>query len=486
MVRSVGGVRYLFIPHMDITEVVEPRSLIIAKNGASSGSQSDDESYPNKGRKSLLANRLELIKHHDDCDTIYDEIKREFPSEELDVFQFKDDIRKLNDRLESLQRNSVRMNVEYLRSRLPEMATEDLIALCRLRTETIINGALSKPIRTPTITDVIFSAAKCNVNHVLQTKAAAPKRNKRRLDIDVDETSNAWSEKNLYSLFLACLPLESYRLAAGAKAYRHGEMTLPTDSQRVPLIQGPQNQSFSHLYHRYIARRYVEENSGCSLSLISEDEIILTFTIYHGVRGHRLAEFDVLSCQTLADLRDAFSCSAEIHPIDHDLELNGSCFMLNGQLFPDFRNGACDYAEPLLHFYETYKPDVLRTRECIEQSEAIVGQLDLKVYSAGFIVHHGDCEHRVMVTSVRRYDMAHDCPYLDCYPVCVFRPRRRDLPCDVCERSAPTKAVFNTPFLPYTPTHLCDKCYENYEDGMSYSGIYKANGLFDSLVLKIN
>ena len=47
---------------------------------------------------------------------------------------------------------------------------------------------------------------------------------------------------------------------------------------------------------------------------VSPSETITTVSFSHGRKGTKLAEFDILASQTLAELRDAFYCEADCEP----------------------------------------------------------------------------------------------------------------------------------------------------------------------------
>ncbi|KAK1937671.1 hypothetical protein X943_003779 [Babesia divergens] len=481
MVFLNGGLRFTPIPHFSITKIIDPRSILIVDR---SDENSSDDGFPGLACK----RRKTDVSAGSPCEPsertpISTELKSELPTAFVDVFEFRDRLRQLNDRLETLRQRSLALKTRAMKDTFPDMPMHDLIALARLRTETGLSRSVARPIRSPTITEVIWAAARSNVEHVLRKSRTSGGCNSKRLDISVNESTNVWSESNLYKRFAALVNLESYQLAVGAKHYVHRHIPGNFTPGRQLMVQGPQNESSPYLYHRNATDRYVNEQGNAMLSLIPDDEVILTVSLYHGVRGHKLRAYDMLSSQTLSALRDAFICPYEIQPVGQDLELKGSCFMLNGQLFPDFRDDACDYAEPLLHFFESYKPGTLHTTECIEQTEAVIGQLEVPIYSPGFLLHNGDCEHRLMITAIRTFDKARDCPYTQCYPVCVFIPRKRSLRCDICESPEATNFVLNTLVLPQIPAHLCNDCYDSLRRIGTPGGIYRSDGLADPVAM---
>lgn len=487
MIRN-GRSRYLRIPHLDINELLDPGSIIIVHLDDESG-QPDERSSPARKQRKTTEAGAKLVENseYNDCEVIKEELQPELPSKEIDIPGFKEASLDITERLENLGWRSFELALCERMQRSPEMPTADASNLCHMRRVTHIQRLLKQTIRTPTITEVIYDAARSNLQRVIESKKGDPlsKRNKL-LDISVNADTNAWSESNLYDSFATNIEWSSYKLAAGVKSYKHELLSHTADLNRTPLLHGPQNHSTPVLFHRNATKRYLEKHPGGARSLLPEGEVIITVTLFHGVRGHKLAEFDMLSHQTLADLKDAFQCPYEIHPVEQDLELKGSCFMLNGQLYPDYRNDACDYAIPLLHFLDKYKEGTLHTTECIEQTNASLCHMELSTYSPGFLLHHGDCEHRIMITGIRTYDEARDSPYEQCYPVSVFKPRERSMPCDICEYRSPTKVVFNSPLLPHIPSHLCDTCYSNFQAASQNAGIYKSDGLAATSVIKMD
>ncbi|GBE61026.1 snRNA-activating complex subunit, putative [Babesia ovata] len=497
MARSQSGPQFKRIPHFDICELFDPSSIIIVDgepgytkssyghyesyHGVSAESSSSHSPAPKHrrtgvGSVSVLAPRA-LPPELQPSVVLECDLKKDLPTSHVDLFAFKDDYRQVMERLDSLRQKSMEIKKAQLKSQMEGLPADQLTQLCQLRTETSLARYLSQPIRTPTITEVIWAAANMNLRHLELTQKEQGQNSRKRLDISVDEDSNVWSEKRLHKLFAGMVNLDSYQLVIGERRYAYRNMPQELETTRPLILTGPQNQSSASLLHRSATEHYLEEKARSALVMAADDELIVTVSLYHGVRGHKLREYDMLASQSLANLRDAFHCPAEIRPVGVDLDVRGSCFMLNGQLFPDLRGDACDYSEPLLHFYQQFKPGTLQTSECIEQSDAILYHMELPVYIPGYLLHHGDCEHRVMITAVRAFDRVRDCPYEPCYPVCVFTPRRRSVQCHVCEVREADKSVFNSLVLPHIPCYLCDDCYDRFKRLGTLDGVYRSDGL---------
>ncbi|CDR93822.1 snRNA-activating protein complex [Babesia bigemina] len=497
MAWSQSGPQFQRVPHFDICELFDLSSIIIVDGERRCTRppychyESDHEAalelssslYPapkhrrtGVGSVSVLAPRPLPPELQPtvilDCD-----LKKDLPTSHVDLFAFKDEYRQVIERLDALRQKSIDIKKSRLKRQMKGVTSACLTQLCQLRTETSLKRYLSQPIRTPTITEVIWDAANMNLRHMAKIRREQGQNARKRLDITVDEDSNVWSEKRLHKLFADIVTLDSYQLVIGERRYAYRNMPHELETTRPLILTGPQNQSSAPLLHQSATERYLEEQSRSALIMAADDELIVTVTLYHGVRGHKLREYDILASQSLADLRDAFRCPAEIRPVGVDLEVRGSCFMLNGQLFPDLRGDACDYSEPLLHFYQQFKPGALHTSECIEQSDAILYHMELPVYIPGYLLHHGDCEHRMMITAVRAFDRVRDCPYEPCYPVCVFMPRRRSVQCHICELREADKSVFNSLALPQIPCYLCDDCYGRFQRLGTLDGVYRSDGL---------
>ncbi|GIX63511.1 60S ribosomal protein L27 [Babesia caballi] len=434
MSRRQPGPRFQRIPHFDIGELLPPESIIIVHSDAKQGLASDSdapsdfdveceppyqvnespEAAPKRRRTddapssvpaAAPSPRQVLPTEILDC-----ELKEELPTCHTDLFDFKDNYAQLMERLDTLRDDAAAVRKEQLKAQLGNATEEDLDTLCKLKAGTSVMQAFLKPIRTPTITEVIWSAANMNLKHVLADRALSGSAANKRLDISVNEKVNKWSEARLYQMFADTVDLESYQLAVGETRYSYRTQSSKTDASHPLTLSAPQNHSTAPMFHRNATQRYIDEHGRSSLTLIPDDEVIITLSLYHSVRGHKLREYDMLSSQTLTDLRNAFHCPSEVRPVDGGLDLQGSCFMINGQLFPDLQDEACDYSEPLLRFFERFKPETLRTTECVEQRDAILRHMELPIYIPGFLLHHGDCEHRLMITAIRAFDPVRDSP----------------------------------------------------------------------------
>ncbi|GFE55126.1 snRNA-activating complex protein, putative [Babesia ovis] len=484
------------IPHFDISELLDPDNITIV-NGlrphegrhqrrlCSTGSagraakfrRTTGGSIPNTAAQASQPEVQPPV-------VIKSKLKTELPTCDIDLFEFRDKYRRMMDRLDALRENVINIKVKQLQTELGIESLEDAKALYKLRTDAKLIACLSQPIRTPTISEVISSASRINLRRVMAARYGLGAYLGKRLEIPFNETTNPWSEKNLFRLFAQAVNLESYKLATGERRYMFQGRKRDAALTRSLMLKGPQNSSTPPTFHKHATERYLEQNRHPGFTLVADDELIITMSLYHGVRGHKLREFDMLSSQTLAELRDAFKCPSEIRPMNVEINANGSCFMLNGQLFPDLRYGACDYSEPLLYFLHRYKPSMLRTSECIEQKDAVLSHLELPLYMPGFLLHHGDCEHRLMITAIRAYDKTRDCPYEECYPVKVFVPRHRAMLCHVCEFSDATTTVFNSLVLPHIPSYLCDDCYTRFKRLGKPGGVYRSDGLAQTVAIE--
>ncbi|EDO08621.1 snRNA-activating protein of 50kDa MW C terminal family protein [Babesia bovis T2Bo] len=496
MPRIPSGVPFKRIPHVSVSELLEPEDIIIVdgydSNERSKGKQRHNDAVDcpsNKYRRttggstSLPAGKSTRPELNQPS-ILSSKLKDALPVSDVDLFEYRDKYRRMMSRLDTLRETVMDANISKIQSELGISSYDDAKVLYMLRTDSKLLSYLSQPIRTPTITEVISSATTLNVDRLLSSQHRDRRASNKRLDIAVDETTHPWSEKNLYRFFAQKVNLESYKLAVGERRYIYENSKRDEELSRLLTLSGPQNSSSPALYHQHATQNFFDKHNVSASTLVADDELVITVSLYHGVRGHKIREFDMLSSQTLAELRDAFRCASEIRPLNVDLKANGSCFMLNGQLFPDLRNDACDYSEPLLHFLYNYKPGILRTSECIEQTDAVLSHLELPIYMPGFLLHHGDCEHRLMITAIRIFDRTRDCPYEECYPLKVFMPRQRAKQCNVCEYNEPSTTVFNSLVLPHIPSHLCNYCYTRLKLLESSGGVYRSDGLASSVAIE--
>ncbi|UKJ90109.1 hypothetical protein MACJ_001037 [Theileria orientalis] len=469
--RNTQLTKFKTIPHINITDLLPLQEVIIVK------SQSDVKTR--KKRKTSPRNFVNEVESDADDALVIDldeTLNSEFPQTSVTPREFTSKFNKIMAYMDELSEISAGIEIENSKAEPSEFETLTPEKINRLKVYASLNRILYRHLRMPTIHEIITVATNMNM------KEAESCGFKFNVDFDYDD--NPWSELNLFNFFKHRIPLHTYRLVSGTVKF-----TSPSISRHIHshlLMSGPKCNTSALMFHKRATETYFRNNVDTNAEIVDDNESIITFSYYHNVRGHKYKEFDVLSSQTLAHLTDSFRCSSQIISEDFDLGVKGSCYFINGVLYPDLRDGACDYSENLLEFYSTSKPGVLKSEVPVRQDAAVLNNLDLRLYDSGYFLHHGDCEHRLTVTNVRMFDRTRDCPIVKCYPVCTFTPNRNKLDCQICSTNEATKTVFNSLLLPNNPSHLCSDCYDHVRNIKLGSDVYFDNKLTPSIAIEYN
>lgn len=206
----------------------------------------------------------------------------------------------------------------------------------------------------------------------------------------------------------------------------------------------------------------IPEYMGCLGS-----EVILTVSV-HGKDGNKEQEYDILSTQTLEELRDAFYF-AEDWKYDGPTRLDSACFFIDGIFYSDRRwASSLDYSKELIpHVQQTGCQNLRET-----SSRSMTTRLsDLERIPFGercAYIHQGNEEHAIYFTGARLPALNSDCPLKEAYPLLTFM---RDFPrklCQACIQTLAFWAVHNAVRCPRNPTYVCQLCFRHYfqdEDG---------------------
>ncbi|CAE7488782.1 Snapc3 [Symbiodinium necroappetens] len=196
-------------------------------------------------------------------------------------------------------------------------------------------------------------------------------------------------------------------------------------------------------------------------------EVILTVSV-HGKDGNKEQEYDILSTQTLEELRDAFYF-AEDWKYDGPTRLDSACFFIDGIFYSDRRwASSLDYSKELIpHVQQTGCQNLRET-----SSRSMTTRLsDLERIPFGercAYIHQGNEEHAIYFTGARLPVLSSDCPLKEAYPLLTFM---RDFPrklCQACIQTLAFWAVHNAVRCPRNPTYVCQLCFRHYfqdEDG---------------------
>ncbi|GAW82477.1 snRNA-activating protein complex subunit 3 [Plasmodium gonderi] len=197
-----------------------------------------------------------------------------------------------------------------------------------------------------------------------------------------------------------------------------------------------------------------------SLQNLTTNEIfIISVSFYHPIRGIKIAEYDILSYQTLADLTDAFFC---FDSSNYGLpQFDGSVYYIDGILYPDLRSpNALDYSTCILDFYLKKKQtNFVRPPYKIHQDKAIINQIEIPLYQKCCFLHQGNCEHRVIFNNIRQYNRFRDKDFSK-YPLRTFKPNIAKKFCFCCHKNVANKIVLDCYLFKENPSYICNSCFE--------------------------
>eukprot|EP00923_Selenidium_pygospionis_P054168 GHVN01094365.1.p1 GENE.GHVN01094365.1~~GHVN01094365.1.p1 ORF type:complete len:438 (+),score=66.56 GHVN01094365.1:405-1718(+) len=318
-------------------------------------------------------------------------------------------------------------------------------------------------IRAPTVREEIdikiekeMQGYEHKLSHEVRERMEAMKKNKRsnhkisrfpcRIEwVDPDPRSNPWSERNIIKRRREETALKTYKLAHDFNDSRF------------------KKQFVSHNYAvdaHGVLRRQMEREAqkrNKMLTPVPDNEVITTISFYQPVRGLKMAEFDVLGCLTLADLRDAFFCDEDVNFGGN--KYKGACFFIDGVFYTDTRDpDAPDYAQWVGDYLAKKTPDKIRQRVGRTMHETNFLNMGICLNQRCAYLHQGDCEHRITFTSIRKYDKSRDCPYKEGYPVRTYEPTTKTTMCQVCTVAVAERLIFNAALLPANPMYLCRVC----------------------------
>ncbi|SBT42700.1 snRNA-activating protein complex subunit 3, putative [Plasmodium ovale wallikeri] len=194
-------------------------------------------------------------------------------------------------------------------------------------------------------------------------------------------------------------------------------------------------------------------------NLSSETIFIISVSFYHPIRGIKIAEYDILSNQTLAHLTDVFFCfdtSNYGFP-----KFAGSLYYIDGILYPDLRKKeALDYSTCILNFYKKMKNnDFVRPPYKIPQHKATLRDIEIPLYERCCFLHQGNCEHRVVFTNVRQHNSYRDKEFSQ-YPLRTFKPNITRKFCTCCHKNEAKKIVLDCYLLKENPSYVCNGCFD--------------------------
>ncbi|KAK2195306.1 snRNA-activating protein complex [Babesia duncani] len=464
-----SSVKFHRIQAIPIGELFNPKEILVFNSNA----EQKNEATKRKRSNSDHSEEPHVLR-------INTGLKGTFPSTLISIPKFKAKLNSIFEKLNTLNGMALKIKREKLKSSFSEsIPNTEFDNLCKAKTRASIIALIDNTLRTPTVDEIIDMAVRENMEAATtDLKKLASEKN---LGICVNPETNIWSESNLYTWFKSKIKWHSYKLAmADIKV----EFCADNSGLGANPSNQPKNMSYPNFFHKRETEQYERDANISMTKNVDENEIILTMSFYHPIRGHKIREYDVLASQTLADIHNVFKCSTEINSLDYSLELNGSVFMLNGILYPNVLNDACDYTKPLIDFFTLQKNNILKSKQTFPQHLTSFESFQLPIYMPGFLLHHGDCEHRIVITAIRKFTRSRDCPYTECYPISIYEAAHKFTKCELCQGKEIEVTLFNSLLFASNPIHLCSKCYEISSNIKLGEDIYQDRGLAQPIAIK--
>ncbi|EUD69312.1 hypothetical protein C922_00175 [Plasmodium inui San Antonio 1] len=219
------------------------------------------------------------------------------------------------------------------------------------------------------------------------------------------------------------------------------------------------NQNLINTLYADQAKRDLLGSPSSLQSLSSNETFVISVSFYHPIRGIKIAEYEMLSWQTLADLTDVFFC---FDSSNYGLpQFDGSVYYIDGVLYPDLRSpNALDYSACILDFYRKKKENnFIRPPYKIQQDKAVMGQMEIPLYQKCCFLHQGNCEHRIIFNNIREYNSLRDREFSK-YPLRTFKPNIAKKFCLCCHKNIAQKIVLDCYLFKENPSYVCNCCFD--------------------------
>jgi len=217
----------------------------------------------------------------------------------------------------------------------------------------------------------------------------------------------------------------------------------------------------------------------------SHEKAIITVTLYDKLSWSggivtRASQCALLSSQTLGHIFDLLTCPSNelavnnMNPIPRNEEqlqavtgTEGSVICINDIAYGD--GSPARYADKLLlHLQTISKGSFSITRAASTIHQTPLSALSLRVNQPYWLLHHGNCEHFVVVDQIR---LQHPSDALLGYPLKLqTTPPLLDL-CRACSKVPAHLSVVGDVRLGESPCLMCGPCWRNMGDSLSGSQI---------------
>ncbi|KAJ7268821.1 snRNA-activating protein of 50kDa MW C terminal-domain-containing protein [Mycena haematopus] len=286
---------------------------------------------------------------------------------------------------------------------------------------------------------------------------AAERTARTRKRPPVRDTSNDTPEILALQLELDSIPLESWKLQANSGIFIRAVKT----SDQNTLIHNKTTRSDDG--------RLSAESPQALITVTVHNK--LSWRQTHVSRSSRHV---LLSSQTLGDLFDAIPCTSNEIPeeILDDGRVTayrddgvptrpGYVICIEGLAYGDGENEV-DYADKLIQHLQTMpKESATLSKAPTSMHDTPLSSLSLRIGEPYWLLHHGNCEHFVVVDQIR---LQHPTDPPSGYPLTIqLTPPTLDV-CRGCTKVPAAVSVVNDERLGETPCPLCAPCWAGMGD----------------------
>lgn len=190
-------------------------------------------------------------------------------------------------------------------------------------------------------------------------------------------------------------------------------------------------------------------------------------------------EIEVLSSQTLMDLRLSICCASDLDTNISPPECRKSAYFFIGDTFyNDMRPGCTDYSKTIIRWSRTPGRGI-GPFDSKDMASARMSELPFQLGYPYLYVHQGDCEHWIVFKD-RRLATGSG-PYPNMTPV----GRRVQVKCDICHTNIARCANRDNMRMPADPSFFCDDCNRsfNFDKEDRQIGNFTSQSFVDKSVL---
>jgi snRNA-activating protein complex subunit 3 len=193
---------------------------------------------------------------------------------------------------------------------------------------------------------------------------------------------------------------------------------------------------------------------------ISTHDTILTISVYHSEKHTKTEEFLCLGSQSLSLLRDKIYCLSD--RLESQVGIDSGFFFIEGVFYNDMRGETSrDYSHKLIKWAQENGNWSLggfpEMRSGLMES-AKWDSIPLRVGAQYCYCHCGDCEHIIIVDSIRLVQ-EDDYPNANAYPLRTFRSKNRRRKCQICNVYPSKHVCHDDIFMDGAPYLCCTRCF---------------------------